>query len=591
MISSSPISAPFSPIHPRSLIETFSEIEPFSRVTNWPSENSDLNRYDPQVQAASDVISRSASFTAPTGVTTIDWIRQFPPSYYRSDSISNYTTEVANFFEIPESLEFKTNLDRIAFGQRIYHRLSAINAEISEAISQESTPENTLMLRRQYALVLKILSELMTFYGIFNNKWHPRLIDIPLFDTIDRCDFPLSEASHHNTPEFNGPLTVGKQQIKAAKLNGHDLWFIHRWVDEDGMLSDELGRGLKKRARVVWYDNQKKALLKNNTIRSLTQYLQAFQEIDITTNIAPELFGTPHWHEGTFMYLGQSRQCHRRRHPKLHPEIQLKVAILSPCMTDLFDYIIDNITDIHEIVSMFRKAAIALKRCHDQGAVHNDVKSENFLIDSDQNIWLCDFEFSYFEALEMADNYAISGTFLSPEKTIGQPADSIQDRQKSDVWSLGISLLKHLINVLLKMSRSHSGSETISPLQIKIRMDEWLYSTALKFRQGLQYAYPDGDDIKTLHTFINTLFFSIDAVDNRFKNLGNLLRETLAISIDDRLSVDEFINHPYFAHPIQKSPIASPLWQRVGQILTSIIAPPFRFFGGSGFQKPVSRNR
>ncbi|OMJ74197.1 hypothetical protein SteCoe_26922 [Stentor coeruleus] len=77
--------------------------------------------------------------------------------------------------------------------------------------------------------------------------------------------------------------------------------------------------------------------------------------------------------------------------------------------------------------------ARAIKLLHDNGWVHRDIKSDNFLLNS-LDIKLCDFGLSR-NINENENDYTICGTplYMSPELF-----DDVSSRKKDDVWSFGV---------------------------------------------------------------------------------------------------------------------------------------------------------
>lgn len=91
------------------------------------------------------------------------------------------------------------------------------------------------------------------------------------------------------------------------------------------------------------------------------------------------------------------------------------------------------------IVSYTQQVASALQYAHDQGLIHCDVKPENMLLNSQDQIWLSDFGLATFMAPThlystqgMAQQVAGTSPYLAPEQLQGQP------RVQSDQYALGV---------------------------------------------------------------------------------------------------------------------------------------------------------
>lgn len=90
------------------------------------------------------------------------------------------------------------------------------------------------------------------------------------------------------------------------------------------------------------------------------------------------------------------------------------------------------------ILKIFKQTTDAIDYVHRKNFVNRDIKPENILLDSYNNIKICDFGWTMHK-----DDYEYSklkaGTipYMSPESLRGKPQD-----YKSDIWSLGILLFE-----------------------------------------------------------------------------------------------------------------------------------------------------
>ena len=76
----------------------------------------------------------------------------------------------------------------------------------------------------------------------------------------------------------------------------------------------------------------------------------------------------------------------------------------------------------------------AIGYLHDQHISHRDLKLENLLLDSNDNIKITDFGFTKHDPLSTLSNtYCGSKSYAAPEILIGEPYDP----RKADIWAMG----------------------------------------------------------------------------------------------------------------------------------------------------------
>ena len=90
-------------------------------------------------------------------------------------------------------------------------------------------------------------------------------------------------------------------------------------------------------------------------------------------------------------------------------------------------------------LNQFKVAAVMMTRAvsylHSKEIVHSDIKPNNFLIDQNHRIKLCDFGLIQQMTKEKSKIFAGSKPYMSPELVTKTPYDP----RKADVWALGIS--------------------------------------------------------------------------------------------------------------------------------------------------------
>jgi len=103
---------------------------------------------------------------------------------------------------------------------------------------------------------------------------------------------------------------------------------------------------------------------------------------------------------------------------------------------DLREYMIKiGLPPTHKKSKWFSQTVEALKYCYNRGVMHRDVKSENLMLNRDENIKLIDFGFATQDLISTK----ICGTLecMAPEIILG-----LEYNYKVDVWSLGILLFE-----------------------------------------------------------------------------------------------------------------------------------------------------
>lgn len=123
--------------------------------------------------------------------------------------------------------------------------------------------------------------------------------------------------------------------------------------------------------------------------------------------------------------------------------------------TDLFNSIVSErhfINDGHLIKKVFLQICSAIEYCHSKGIYHCDIKPENLLLDSNDNIYLCDFGLSTTSEW-LTPNVSIGSSFyMAPERILcfkSTDDNNMNDDNEihqfhtkdADVWSLGILLI------------------------------------------------------------------------------------------------------------------------------------------------------
>lgn len=86
----------------------------------------------------------------------------------------------------------------------------------------------------------------------------------------------------------------------------------------------------------------------------------------------------------------------------------------------------------------FKQTSEGLKFLHDMSIVHRDLKPENLLLDTDYNIKICDFGWS-FKGTETRTTFCGTHDYMAPEMLRG-----VGHSAQVDVWALGVLLYEML---------------------------------------------------------------------------------------------------------------------------------------------------
>lgn len=200
--------------------------------------------------------------------------------------------------------------------------------------------------------------------------------------------------------------------------------------------------------------------------------------------------------------------------------------LMEYCQNDLYHLIINSEeTDCQCLYKYCSEIVKSIKALHDCNIAHNDIKPSNFLVDKYGRIKACDFGLSM-----MNDDYThnCKGTlfFMAPELLQNENHNPL----KSDIWALGVTLF-------FLSTRTYPFIASNSQLMLKMIMDG---------------NYP------------------IFAVKN--PNLRRVIMRCLQINPDDRCTINEILEMPYFANGLQAKTIRTVFSQGQCSIL---IKPKF----------------
>jgi serine/threonine protein kinase len=154
----------------------------------------------------------------------------------------------------------------------------------------------------------------------------------------------------------------------------------------------------------------------------------------------------------------------------------------------------------------------AINNLHKKGIIHRDIKPENILIDNKDNALLSDFGIAtHCKEGEKRNTYCGTDEYLAPEVIRAQPYD-----KKIDIWAIGILIY-----------------ECISPLgKTPFNKIDFLQRT----EDNKNYIIKNDKDLKIKY-------------DKDFDPLAkNLIEKILKMNPDDRISLDNILNHIFFSN-------------------------------------------
>lgn len=211
---------------------------------------------------------------------------------------------------------------------------------------------------------------------------------------------------------------------------------------------------------------------------------------------------------------------------------------------DLFDYVRKQsavshwqFLDEEHARYLFIQMLVALHHCHEHRVAHRDVKFANLLCTRGSNpvIKICDFGLSKGWANPRdATSFSFVGTFgfMSPE-VLNARSSSSQNRPydlcKSDVWGLGVILYTMLFGRF--PFTNHADSNSLSRADLHTGSNS-TFSFLLK---GMEMVHQS--DPKRLKDEISNSCFS--------KNAKDILKAMLHIDQNERISLDELLQHPW----------------------------------------------
>ena len=167
---------------------------------------------------------------------------------------------------------------------------------------------------------------------------------------------------------------------------------------------------------------------------------------------------------------------------------------------------------------LFRQIILGIKHIHSQKIVHRDIKLENILIDLNNNIKICDFGIGRILSSKKQILHDKCGTpmYMAPEILLATKNKGYEGFPV-DVWSSGISLYIMLSGTLPFNYKSDNNSSSIN-------------------------SEDNDNNIELQYNIIHKEPKKIEKISNEARDL---LRGILNKNPNQRLTIDEILNHPW----------------------------------------------
>ncbi|AET40447.1 putative serine/threonine protein kinase SKS1 Ecym_6044 [Eremothecium cymbalariae DBVPG len=163
----------------------------------------------------------------------------------------------------------------------------------------------------------------------------------------------------------------------------------------------------------------------------------------IRTLTREQLENTPHYRELVMHLTVHSHNNVVTIHQALESSLATFI-VMDYYPRDLFT----SIVNIHHfnndgllVKKVFLQLCAVVLHCHRMGVYHCDIKPENILLDSDDNVHLCDFGLSV-SASELPSKVCVgSSYYMAPERVLCSEPSQQFPMAAGDIWSIGIILI------------------------------------------------------------------------------------------------------------------------------------------------------
>jgi len=159
------------------------------------------------------------------------------------------------------------------------------------------------------------------------------------------------------------------------------------------------------------------------------------------------------------------------------------------------------------IQKISKQLITAVKYLHSKGIIHRDIKPENLLLSAEGDLKICDFGVAdKFEGDATICDSAGTYHFFAPEACTGDDFCGY----KADIWAIGVTLYVFVFG------------------RVPFFREDWNTQALFEDIAEGNWEYPADAP-------------PIDA------DLDGLLKAVLCVDVDERLTLDEMLAHPFFA--------------------------------------------
>lgn len=166
---------------------------------------------------------------------------------------------------------------------------------------------------------------------------------------------------------------------------------------------------------------------------------------------------------------------------------------------------------------LFQQLVLGIEYCHKMNIVNRDIKIQNTLLTGNANwpmLKICDFGYSKHALADSVPDSLVGTEQMAPPEVLFKKPKEKYDGVKADVWCMGM----FLYCIAANRYPFYNGNEKISTVELAVRI------------RNVQYQIPEGLS----------------------KDCADLIQQILQQRPEDRPTLEEIKNHPYFRTNLPK---------------------------------------